>query len=347
MPKLSIRHPQVNSENSTATPVDPTQRRYKILRIAMRKIAWPMMTLREEAEAQGTDFDEAVARQLANDPDYLKRIAETALEEIIAVDTAAPVVDPIYAAIEAHRAAYAAYDGAAEAPDDENEEAFRELDRASQHLMRAEASTLASLIALLRYVAPLLQEAGAPGLPIEVPFAGRWSAAFGTFCANVANSLAAIVAKAALPPDVDDVANAIIEATATLIEDFDVARRAARAAIVAIARRPNPHRGARQTRQTAIWPLRKSSNSRIKKRPMKIKGRGSLAHCTAQGICAVTEDSRARSLSEYSESSILTRILFRESLHGESNFAGPVSRRLPKRIPFSDTRRFSIVRTGS
>ncbi len=121
--------------------------RYKILRIAMRKIAWPMMTLREEAEALGTDFDEAVARQLANDPDYLKRIAETALEEIIAVDAAAAVVGPIYAAIEAHRAAYAAYDGAAEPPDDENEEAFRELDRASQHLMRAEASTLAGLIA--------------------------------------------------------------------------------------------------------------------------------------------------------------------------------------------------------
>ena len=44
--------------------------------------------------------------------------------------TATPA-DPIYAAIEAHSAAYAAYDQAAEAPDDENEEAFRELDRAS------------------------------------------------------------------------------------------------------------------------------------------------------------------------------------------------------------------------
>ena len=82
--------------------------------------------------------------------------------------TATPA-DPIYAAIEAHRAAYAAYDQAAEAPDDENEEAFRELDRASQLLMRAEASTLAGLIALLRYSAELLGEAGAPGLPIEGP----------------------------------------------------------------------------------------------------------------------------------------------------------------------------------
>src|ERR1700730_5915265 len=150
--------------------------------------------------------------------------------------TAAPA-DQIYAAIEAHRAAYAAYDGAAEAPDNENEEAFRELDRAPQRLMRAEASTMAGLIALLRYVAPLLQEAGAPGLPIEVPFAGRWSAAFGTFCANVANSLAAIVTagSAATPERIDRVANAIVEATAPLIDDFEVARRAARAAIEAIA----------------------------------------------------------------------------------------------------------------
>jgi len=122
-------------------------------------------------------------------------------------------------------------------PDDENEEAFRELDRASQRLMRAEASTLAGLIALLRYAAPLLQDAGAPGFPIEVPFAGRWSAAFGTLCANVANSLAAIVTAgfAATPERIDRVANAIVEATAPLIEDFEVARRAARAAIEAIA----------------------------------------------------------------------------------------------------------------
>jgi hypothetical protein len=150
--------------------------------------------------------------------------------------TATPA-DPIYAAIEAHRAAHAAYDQAAEAPDDENEEAFRELDRASQLLMRAEASTLAGLIALLRYVAPLLQEAGAPGFPIEIPFAGRWSAAFGTFCANVADGLTAIVTagSAATPESIDRVANAIVEATAPLIDDFEVARRAARAAIEAIA----------------------------------------------------------------------------------------------------------------
>ena len=85
-------------------------------------------------------------------------------------------------------------------------------------------------------MAPLLQEAGAPGLPIEVPFGGRWSAAFGKFCANVANSLAAIVtaASAATPDRIDRVANAIVEATAPLFDDFEVARRAARAAIEAI-----------------------------------------------------------------------------------------------------------------
>ena len=159
------------------------------------------------------------------------------MAQVDSEDNTATPADPIYAAIEAHSAAYAAYDQAAEAPDDENEEAFRELDRASQLLMRAEASTLAGLIALLRYVAPLLQEAGAPGFPIEIPFAGRWSAAFGTFCANVANSLVAIVTagSAATPERIDRIANAIVEATAPLIDDFEVARRAARVAIEAIA----------------------------------------------------------------------------------------------------------------
>jgi hypothetical protein len=151
----------VHSTPPINTPIEPTRRRYKILLTAMERIAWPMRSQRDAAKAQGTDFDEAAGCLLANDPDYLMRIAATALEEIIADDTAAPVVDPIYAAIEEHRAAYAAYDAAAEGPDDENDEAFRELDRASQHLMRAEASTLAGLIALLRYVAPLLQQAGA------------------------------------------------------------------------------------------------------------------------------------------------------------------------------------------
>ncbi|MGB9393117.1 MAG: hypothetical protein WCB70_24445 [Xanthobacteraceae bacterium] len=99
-------------------------------------------------------------------------------------------------------------------------------------MMRAEASTLAGLTALLRYVAELLQEAGSPGLPIEVPFAGRWSAAFGAFCAHVADRLPAILTA---PECVVGVANAIIAATAPLHDDFEMARRAARAAIEAIA----------------------------------------------------------------------------------------------------------------
>ena len=59
----------------------------------------------------------------------------------------------------------------------------------------------------------------------------------GQFCANVADSLAAIVTagSAATPERIDRVANAIVEATAPLIDDFEVARRAARAAIEAIA----------------------------------------------------------------------------------------------------------------
>jgi hypothetical protein len=49
--------------------------------------------------------------------------------------------------------------------------------------------------------------------------------------------LAAIVTagSAATPDRVDRVANAIVEATAPLIDDFEVTRRAARAAIEAIA----------------------------------------------------------------------------------------------------------------
>ena len=134
--------------------------------------------------------------------------------------------------VTAHQKAYAEYDQVAEAPDEENEAAFRELDRASQILMRAEASTLAGLTALLRYVAQLLLEAGAPGLPIEVPFAGRWAAAYGEFCANVAERLPAILAA---PELIDYVGDAIVVATGDLFDDFEMARTAARAAIEAVA----------------------------------------------------------------------------------------------------------------
>jgi hypothetical protein len=62
-----------------------------------------------------------------------------------------------------------------------------------------------------------------------------WHAAFGTITQNVAGSLAAIVAAQSTPERIDPVANAIVEATAPLIDDFEIARRAARAAIEAIA----------------------------------------------------------------------------------------------------------------
>lgn len=71
----------------------------------------------------------------------------------------------------------------------------------------------------------------------SVPVAGRWSAAFGTFCANVANRLAAIVAAEpeVAPEYVDHVADAIIEATGDLFDDYAVVMKVARAAIEAIA----------------------------------------------------------------------------------------------------------------
>jgi hypothetical protein len=68
-----------------------------------------------------------------------------------------------------------------------------------------------------------------------VPHAGRWSAAFGKFCANVADRLMAIVAAQSAPERIDRVADAIVEATAPLIDDLEMARRAAHAAIEANA----------------------------------------------------------------------------------------------------------------
>src|SRR6516225_8366602 len=55
----------------------------------------------------------------------------------------------------------------------------------------------------------------------------------------------------------------------------------------------------------------------------------------------------ARSLSEYSLSSILRRIRFREGRHQESNFPLLASKRTQMRIPFPETRRFANTRTGS
>jgi hypothetical protein len=144
-------------------------------------------------------------------------------------------IDPILAAIAAHQKAYADYDKTVtdSAPNDENRTAFRALDKACRRLVLAEASTMAGLIALLRYMTPLLQEEDAPALPLEVQFDNRWETAFGTFCANVGDRLAAIGAKesAVTPEHVDDIAEAIVGATGDLFDDFDLARVAARAAL--------------------------------------------------------------------------------------------------------------------
>jgi hypothetical protein len=86
-------------------------------------------------------------------------------------------------------------------------------------------------------MAPLLQGEDAPALPLEVQFDSSWEAAFGAFCANVADRLTAIEAtKTAVTTEhVDHVAEAIVVATGDLFDDFEMARTAARASIEAIA----------------------------------------------------------------------------------------------------------------
>jgi hypothetical protein len=60
--------------------------RYEVLRIAMRKIAWPMQWLKEYAEDCGCKVDYPVAQDLAKDPNYLKQIAQQAMAEIAKID---------------------------------------------------------------------------------------------------------------------------------------------------------------------------------------------------------------------------------------------------------------------
>jgi hypothetical protein len=96
----------------------------------------------------------------------------------------------------------------------------------------AEASTLAGLIALLRYVAQLLQEAGNPRAADRSAVRRMLECSLRRILANVAERLPAILAA---PEYVDRVADAIVEATGDLFDDFEPARAAARAAIEAIA----------------------------------------------------------------------------------------------------------------
>lgn len=63
-----------------------TDPRYEALRIAMRKIAWPMLTLREFAEDQGHYFNADKAREIAYSPGYLQSIAANAMAEITMID---------------------------------------------------------------------------------------------------------------------------------------------------------------------------------------------------------------------------------------------------------------------
>ena len=108
---------------------------------------------------------------------------------------------------------------------EENYAAFVVLQRACQGLVATEVKTLGGIIALLEYMAPLLQEPDAPAMPLEVGFDDqRWETAFGAFCTDLARSVAAIAAaeSTVTPERVDWVAADIIAATGDLFDDYDV-----------------------------------------------------------------------------------------------------------------------------
>lgn len=63
--------------------IDP---RYEVLRVAMRKIAWPLRGLQEMAEDQGRKIDGHMALQIANDHHYLIKLAQDAMAEIARID---------------------------------------------------------------------------------------------------------------------------------------------------------------------------------------------------------------------------------------------------------------------
>jgi|SRR6516164_8673347 hypothetical protein len=101
---------------------------------------------------------------------------------------------------------------------------------ASRKLALAKFTTMRGGIALLRYLSAALMVPGAPRLPIETAFDMQWELAFGSTCKSVADSLTALQTE---PAVVDAVAEAIVGALAPAIEDFEMAKRAARAAISA------------------------------------------------------------------------------------------------------------------
>ena len=121
---------------------------------------------------------------------------------------------------------------------EENYAAFVVLQRACQGLVATEVKTLGGIIALLEYMAPLLQEPDAPAMPLEVGVDDQqWETAFGAFCTDLARSVAAIAAaeSTVTPERVDWVAADIIAATGDLFDDYDVVRSVAHAAIASIA----------------------------------------------------------------------------------------------------------------
>lgn len=65
-----------------------TDPRYETLRVAMRKIAWPMLALREFAEDQGHEFNAHKALEIARSPAYLQNIAADAMVAIAMIDPA-------------------------------------------------------------------------------------------------------------------------------------------------------------------------------------------------------------------------------------------------------------------
>jgi hypothetical protein len=153
--------------------------------------------------------------------------------------------DPMLAVIEAHRHAYAAFDKAVDEEDsnasdclaEESPPTFDALRTSSERLAAADFKTIAGLVALLEYMAPLLQEQGAPAMPLEVLVEDQqWETVFGMFCANLAKSVAAIATEPPVAPEyVDWVADDIIGATGDLFDDYDVVRKIARAAITSVA----------------------------------------------------------------------------------------------------------------
>ncbi len=60
--------------------------RYEVLRVAMRKIAWPIKALQEYAEDQGHKLDVHMAVQIVSNPHYFQDIAQEAMAEIAMID---------------------------------------------------------------------------------------------------------------------------------------------------------------------------------------------------------------------------------------------------------------------